>query len=174
MLDAIYSLFTLRWRQQPQARSLPSHITRILVPSPGGDLELLACAPTHADPEIPPIFFLHGGYGSAGVWLEWMTYLREAGYKGTTYACSARNHGASYSVPYFRMVYQTPFEDIVSDFRMGLDFALKDQRANRHSDEFILVGHSSGGGVSQYSLSKGLVRCRALCLVGAIPHFGAL
>lgn len=174
MLDAIYSLFTLRWRQKPQIRPLPSHITRTLVPSPSGDLELLECAPPQPDPEVPPIFFLHGGYGSAGVWIEWMTYLHEAGYKGTTYAYSARNHGASYSVPYFRMVYQTPFEEIVSDFRKCLDFATKSQRANGHNEDFILVGHSSGGGVSQYALSKGLVRCRALCLVGAIPHFGAL
>ena len=174
MLDAIYSLFNLGWRQQPQVRPLSQHIKRIFVPSPGGQLELLACEPLHADPQAPPIFFLHGGYGSAGVWLEWMTYLREAGYQGTTYAYSARNHGASYSVPYFRMVYSTPFEGIVDDFVRCLSFALKNQRAKNYNEDFVLAGHSSGGGIAQYALSEGLVGCRALCLVGAIPHFGAL
>lgn len=174
MIDAIYSLFTLRWRQQPQFRPLPQQITRTLVPSPGGDLELLTCSPTDPDPEALPIFFLHGGYGSAGVWLEWMTYLHESGYRGTTYAYSVRNHGGSYSVPYFRMVYRTQFDEIVDDFKTCLDFALKTERANGGSKDVVLVGHSSGGGVSQYALSKDIVRCRALCLVGAIPHFGAL
>lgn len=174
MFDAICSLFTLRWRQQPQLRPLPQHIARTLVPSAGGNLELLSCSPLDPDPQAPPILFLHGGYGSAGVWLEWMTYLHEAGYRGTTYAYSVRNHGASYSVPYFRMVYRTQFNEVADDFRTCLNFALKTQRANGCSEDVVLVGHSSGGGIAQYALSKGLVRCRALCLVDAIPHFGAL
>ena len=71
-------LFTLRWTQQePQFRPLPSHIKRTFVTTPGGDLELLICEPdpsdSFANPKLltsqpqPPIFFAHGGYGSAGV-----------------------------------------------------------------------------------------------------------
>lgn len=174
MLDAIYSLFSLRWRQRPQIRPLPQNIERLSVPSPGGDLELLVSSPNDPDPEASPIFFIHGGYGSAGVWLEWMTYLRDAGYRGHIYAYSARNHGASYSVPYFRMVYRTSFDEIVGDFVRCLAFALKQQKANGCSEDVILVGHSSGGGIAQYALSRGLTQCRALGLVDAIPHFGAL
>ena len=174
MFDAIYSFLNLRWRPQRRFRPLPDHLKRISVPSPDGDLELLVSSPANPDPEIPPIFFIHGGYGSAGVWIDWLTHIHKAGYRGHVYAYSARNHGASYSVPYFRMVYRTPFEEIVEDCMTCLAFSLKQQKANGHSEEGILVGHSSGGGLAQYALSKGLARCRALCLVDAIPHFGAL
>lgn len=174
-MEAIRSLFTLKWRQQPHLRPIPEHIQRTFINSPGGDLELLVCHPKHRDPSALPIFFAHGGYGSAGVWLEWMTYLHEAGYGGTLYAYSARNHGASYSLSYLRMVYSTPIEHIASDFQLCYDFVHKqEQAANSQSAEMILVGHSAGGGLSQYALANGLVRCRALCLLDTIPHYGAL
>lgn len=174
-MEALKSLFTLRWRQEPRIRPLPAHIQRTFIKSPGGDLELLTCHPKHPDPTAAPLFFAHGGYGSAGVWLEWMTYLHDAGYGGTLYAYSARNHGASYSLSYFRMVYGTSINDIAADLRLCYDSTRKqEQAANGKDAELTLVGHSSGGGISQYALAHGLLSCRALCLVDAIPHYGAL
>ena len=37
--------------------------------------------------------------------------------------------------------------------------------------EVVLVGHSSGGGLSQLILSEGDAGAKALVLVGAIPYF---
>jgi pimeloyl-ACP methyl ester carboxylesterase len=175
-MEALKSLFTLGWRQQtPKQRPLPAHVERKFVSSPLGDLELLISRPKQHRPTDPAIFFAHGGYGSAGVWLEWMSYLHESGYGGNLYAYSARNHGGSYSVSYLRMVYGTHLDDIVSDFATCFHFAQDQETStNGNGAELVLVGHSSGGGVSQYALNHNMVRCRALCLVGAIPHFGAL
>ena len=39
--------------------------------------------------------------------------------------------------------------------------------------EVVLVGHSSGGGLSQLILSEGDVKAKALVLVRAIPCFGS-
>lgn len=172
MLEAIQSLFQLQWRQQPQYRPLPQNIERTFIPTRGGDLELLICPPSKGPILAPPIFFVHGGFGSAGVWLEWMLYLHQSGYPGTLYACSFRNHGASYSVPYLRMVYGTSFSDVVDDFKACLSAARRREAENGHDEDFIVVGHSSGGGLSQYALATGQINCRALCLVDSIPHFG--
>ena len=155
MLDAIQSLFTLRWAQRPQLRPLPDHVKRTFVPSPGGDLELLISKPKSTNNSSPAIFFTHGGYGSAGVWLEWMTYLHESGYQGTLYACSARNHGGSFSVPYFRMVYRTSHDDMASDLTTCLRHAQNQEATTQTSDaNVVLVGHSSGGGLAQYCLAN--------------------
>jgi pimeloyl-ACP methyl ester carboxylesterase len=174
-MEAIQSLFSLGWRrQQPKLRPLPEHIKRTYVSTPGGDLELLISKSKSGESSGPAIFFLHGGYGGAGVWLEWMNYIHESGYGGTLYAYSARNHGASYSVSYLKMVYGTSFEDIVGDFKACYQRAGKEEALeNGSGGNIVLVGHSAGGGVAQYALSEG-TPCRALCLVDAIPHFGAL
>lgn len=193
LIDPIVALFDLKWtRQKPQFRPLPPYIKRTFVETPGGDLELLICEPsssttsstsksTAPQPQPQPsIFFVHGGYGSAGVWLEWMTYLHSHNYSGTLYAYSARNHGASYTLPYWRMVFDTPFEQIQADMVVCLDYVTKrEQQANSVARLPILVGHSSGGGLAQYLLSgtsanlKLRVKASGLCLVDAIPSFGS-
>ncbi|KAF2725492.1 alpha/beta-hydrolase [Polychaeton citri CBS 116435] len=178
MFDAITTLFKLRWTlQQPQLRPLPPHVQREFVSTQNGDLELLICQPKHPSKATPttgaPIFFLHGGYGSAGVWLEWMTYLHNAGYPGPLYAFSVRNHGASYSVPYWQMVFSTPLDAVASDAIACIDF-IKSHASNTGQATPILVGHSSGGGLAQYMLAKGRARAHALCLVDAIPHFSSM
>jgi len=170
MIEAITSLFTLSWHQQRQYRPLPSDVTRSFVKTPGGDLELLTSQPKHRDPSAPAIFFVHGGCGSAGVWLEWMSYLHEA-YGGTLYAYSARNHGASYTVPYLRMVYGTPFTALAQDLTACIQAV---EELEGKEGELVLVGHSSGGGLVQYGLAQSLFKCRALCLLDAVPHFGNL
>ncbi|KAK5936890.1 hypothetical protein PMZ80_010828 [Knufia obscura] len=187
LIDSIATLFNLKWtRQEPQFRLLPPHIKRTFVKTPGGDLELLVCEPnpvTATSPisqPQPPIFFAHGGYGSAGVWLEWMTYLHNHNYSGTLYAYSVRNHGGSYTLPYWRMVFGTPFEDIQSDMVACLEHVNRlEQQQNSMTRLPILVGHSSGGGLSQYLLSgmspdpKLRMHASGLCLVDAIPSYGS-
>lgn len=170
MLDPVSSLFTLRWTQQRHFRPLPSAISRSFVPTAGGDLELLISKPKPPNSAALPIFFIHGGYGHAGVWLEWMTYLREAGYGGSTYSYSARNHGTSYVLPYFHMVYRSSIDDIADDVVACIQAA----RELEGGRDAVLVGHSSGGGLVQYVLANGRVKARALCLLDAAPHFGNL
>lgn len=43
----------------------------------------------------------------------------------------------------------------------------------REDQDVVLVGHSSGGGLAQLILSKGLAVAQALVLVAAIPNFGS-
>lgn len=184
LIDPLITLFKLKWTQQePKFRPLPPHIQRIFLPTKGGDLELLICEPkASATPQSsqPPIFFAHGGYGSAGVWLEWMNYLHEHNYSGTLYAHSVRNHGASYTLPYWRMVFQTPFSEIQSDMVDCLNYAMQQERnMNSNTRLPILVGHSSGGGLAQSLLEgkspdpKLRAKASGLCLVGAIPSYGS-
>ncbi|KAM0720929.1 hypothetical protein Q7P37_003214 [Cladosporium fusiforme] len=173
MLEAIRSLATLRWRSQPpQFRPLPGHVERVFVKTPSGDLELLISRPEasgHQALPSPPVFFVHGGYGSAGVWLDWMDHLRKSGYTGVLYACSLRNHGGSYAVPFYRMVWRTSFDSCAEDLLACIRYAQRDAR----SEHVAVVGHSSGGGLLQYLLAKNLFQARALCLLDAIPHFGS-
>lgn len=54
-----------------QPEPLPKGIERIFIDSPGGKLEILSAVPKpdaiyHSK---PPIFFQHGGFGCAQVWL---------------------------------------------------------------------------------------------------------
>lgn len=169
MLEALLSLLTLRWTSQPpQYHPLPAHIERAFVKTPRGDLELLISQPKDKG-DAPPVFFAHGGYGSASVWIDFIHHLHHAGYRGPLYAYSFRNHGASYSVSYLNMVYRTPLASCVEDLRSCLEYA----RQHAESGEFAVVGHSSGGGLLQHALARGLIKARALCLLDAIPHFGS-
>lgn len=172
MLEAIQSLASLRWRSQPpQFRPLPEHIERVFVKTPSGDLELLISRPKVPSDHgsSPPVFFAHGGYGSAGVWIEWMDHLHRSSYQGVLYACSLRNHGASYPVPFFHMVWGTPFDAFADDLLACIEYAQRDAR----SQHLAFVGHSSGGGLLQYLLANSRLQARALCLVDAIPLFGS-
>ena len=169
MWEAFQSCWTLRWTQQPQSHPIPSHVTREFVDTQAGKIELLVSypqIPALSLPQKPPIFFVHGGNGHASVWLEWMTHLSET-YNATTYAYSLRNHGASFPVPYFKMVWGTSLDDLASDLITAVADACR-----RAGQEPIVVAHSSGGGLAQYCLSKGLFQARGLVLVGAVPHFG--
>lgn len=170
MLQALKTLFGLRWTQQPQYRPLPSHIERKFVQMQSGPLELLACEPRKPSDNgtCPAIFFVHGGYGCASVWLDWMTYLYQQDYPGRLYAYSVRNHGASHAVSYFQMVFNTSLDDVAMDLAACVDHA---QELNA-GQSMVVVAHSAGGGLAQYALAKGLIRARGLCLVDAVPHFG--
>ena len=183
LIDSIVTLFTLPWSQpKPSLRPIPSHIKRTYVDTPGGPLELLVCESKVAAGRRqtqPPIFFAHGGCGSAGVWLEWINYLHDHGYTGTLYAYSVRNHGGSYTLPYWRMVWKTPFEHIQADMMSCLTKARDTERqVNPDIREPIIVGHSSGGGLAQSLLSGSSpdnlrTKASGLCLVGAITSWGS-
>jgi pimeloyl-ACP methyl ester carboxylesterase len=166
-MEVIHSFFGLRWSQQPKFHPLPAHILREFVKTPNGQLELLASKSRCRDKASkPPIFFVHGGEGHASVWLDWMTHLSTC-YNGNTYAYSLRCHGASHVVPYFQMTWKTSLDDLASDLA-----ACVWQVVHWEDQEPIVVAHSSGGGLAQFSLSNGLFKARALMLVGAVPHWG--
>jgi alpha-beta hydrolase superfamily lysophospholipase len=51
--------------------------------------------------------------------------------------------------------------------------AIEEIQRKEGGGSVVLVGHSSGGGLSQLILSKGLAKVRGLALVAAIPNFGS-
>ncbi len=73
------------------------------------------------------------------------------------------------------MVYWTNLKNVASNLGSCFHF-VKDRESERSggNSELVLVGHSAGGGLVQFALLNGMVRCRALCLVDSIPHCGAL
>jgi pimeloyl-ACP methyl ester carboxylesterase len=176
-MEAIRSLFGLRWTSKPKLQPLPAHITREYVQTPDGDLEVLVCGPKDRETkslDTPVTLFVHGGFGNAGVWIEWMTYLYENNHPGWLVAYSARGHGGSYALPYIKMVYRTTVDDFVADLKSAVHFARQRISSTSSRKEVVLVGHSAGGGLIQYAMDKAIVRAQALCLVDAMPHFGML
>ncbi|KAB5583381.1 Alpha/Beta hydrolase protein [Coniochaeta sp. 2T2.1] len=149
---------------------LPEGIERLFADTPPGKIEILYAAPKgeHADKNASPVFFVHGGMGSAWVWLEYMTYLSERGVP--CYAVSMRGHGESWCPSYLRMVWLTTKRDLADDVVAGIRFA----QAREGGNEVVLVGHSSGGGLSQFILSEGDVTAKGLTLMGAVPGFGSI
>src|ERR1700759_5624057 len=90
----------------PPLVPLPSGIERQYVATPSGSLELLVTNPNvHGVERKQPLFFAHGGCGSAAVWLEFMTYFASKGIP--CYAVSYRGHGASWYPKFFRMFFTT-------------------------------------------------------------------
>jgi pimeloyl-ACP methyl ester carboxylesterase len=160
----------LRWRlTPPKYYPLPSHITRTYTTGPksGLAIEILVCQPKRPS-SSSPVLFMHGGFGHAAVWLEWMTYLHEHGYPGTLYAVSARGHGASQAPSsWSRLVFLTKHDDISDDLLAACQY-VKDREAT----EPILIGHSAGGEQCQYVLAKGMTTTPALGLIGAVPYSG--
>ncbi|KAI3340532.1 Alpha/Beta hydrolase protein [Ustulina deusta] len=158
----------LHWRRPSGSPAPAPHgTTRTFVSTPGGDLELLCAKPVHPAPGIPPVVFTHGGMGSAWVWHEYMRYLADHGI--TSYAISTRGHGASWHPSFLRMLYATTKRELANDFVAGIR-AVQEWEGR----EVVLVGHSSGGGLSQFILSEGDVRVKGLALLGAIPGSGSL
>lgn len=170
MIEALKTWTTLQWSSTPKFHPLPAQITREFIQTPTGEIELLIsnpqANPRPNDKHSPPIFFVHGGAGHASVWLEWMTHFSTT-YSGRTYAFSLRNHGASHAVPFFRMVWQTSIDELADDL-----VAAFNEVTEREGEECLIVAHSSGGGLAQYVLCKGLITARGLALVGAVPHWG--
>ncbi|KAM7204778.1 putative Abhydrolase domain containing protein [Rhypophila sp. PSN 637] len=152
---------------------LPEGVSRFYIPTAQGDLEILYAKPSAApkDPNASPkspIFFAHGGMGCAAYWLEYMTYLSSRGIP--CYAVSYRGHGNSWYPSFLRMVYGTTKRMLADDLLSGIRFV----QEREDGREVVLVGHSSGGGLSQFVLSEGNVKVNGLVLAGAVPGFGSL
>src|SRR6266516_761526 len=141
-MGAVYSLFCLRWNRSPQFAPLPRNITRKLVSTPSGDLEvLIAISRYQSQSGTPmatsraPILFVHGGLGHAAVWAPWVTYLRER-YEGNLYAISLRGHGASWAPSFIRMML-TGLTELAEDVMA----VLKDVEYREGGRACVLVGH---------------------------------
>lgn len=66
------------------------------------------------------------------------------------------------------MVYGTSRADLEDDLVGAVQWVQK-----HTGGDVVLVGHSSGGGLSQAILGQGKVKARGLALLGAIPAFGS-
>jgi pimeloyl-ACP methyl ester carboxylesterase len=104
--------------------------------------------------------------GSAWVWHEYMRHLASRGI--TSYAISARGHGASWHPSFLRMLYATTKRDFANDFAAGIKAVQE-----REGSEVVLVGHSSGGGLSQFLVGEDNVRVKGLALLGSVPGSGS-
>ena len=98
-----------------------------------------------------------------------MIYLHRKNYNGTTYAVSTRGHGASL-IPGFWQMWALATKDVLA---ADVVAAIKEIERREGGESIVLVGHSSGGGLSQLILSKGLAKVQGLALTAAIPNFGS-
>lgn len=90
-----------------------------------------------------------------------------------SYAVSLRGHGHSWKPGYLRMVFGFGKDDFVQDLAAAAKFVRNEQAKVHGGDaEIVLVGHSAGGGLSQYLLYKGLAEVKGLALLGAWPGYG--
>lgn len=168
MLNFNFSYQWLRWtKPSGPPPALPEGIERLFVPTVGGPLEILYAAPgPAAKAKATPLLFVHGGMGSAWVWLEYMQFLSSRGIP--CYALSLRGHGESWHPSFLRMVYGTTKGALADDLVAGIRWA-----EEREGSQVVLCGHSSGGGLSQFVLSERDVRVKGLVLMGAVPGFGS-
>ena len=182
-MAALISLFSLRWTLPSQPHSqltLPNSIKRTLISTPSGPLELLSAIPSSSPTRPitrPTLFFLHGGFGSASVWIPWLQFFQSQGY--ACYALSLRGHGESWVPSFWRMTWGTTFAELADDAVRGWEEVrrLERERVGRDGREQVLpvlVGHSSGGGMGQFLLSEGMVRASGLVLCAAVPGQGSL
>ncbi|KAK0106284.1 hypothetical protein ONS96_003924 [Cadophora gregata f. sp. sojae] len=186
-----------------QPVDLPPYITRHYIPTPLGTLELLAAEPP-ASPDSPnlprkkAILFQHGGFGSASVFLPFLTYFSQT-HHHPSYALSLRGHGASWTPSFLRMVWGYPKGAFAADLLAGVRFVrgLEEGRRGRtggkegegenvdmdcegngegegeeEEENLVLVGHSAGGGLTQFVLSEGLVRVGGYVCLAGFPGFG--
>lgn len=166
----------LRWTHSdnyPAARDLPANITRHFVPTHDGRLEVLVAEPHLAGgPRQRPVLFQHGGFGSAAVWIPWMVYLSQRSYP--CYAISLRGHGASWDPGFLRMMI-TGSSTLARDLAAGVRWVEGEEakKGNYKDNSVVLAGHSSGAGLVQYFLSKGITEVRGVILCAPIPGSGS-
>ncbi|KFA60869.1 hypothetical protein S40285_04828 [Stachybotrys chlorohalonatus IBT 40285] len=168
MSNLHYTFKWLSWSRPSGApRPPPEGLERHWVETPDGRIEVLAAVPTKPSGG-PPLVFVHGGMGCAWVWGDYMRYCASK-HGITCYAVSLRGHGESWHPSYLKLVFGTTrrmlADDLVASIRWVQD---------REGGEVVLVGHSSGGGLSQDILSQGDVSVKGLALLGAVPAFGSM
>jgi pimeloyl-ACP methyl ester carboxylesterase len=170
--------FALQWRapspNPPPPSNLPKGITRTSIPTPCGPLELLSAIPSkQTDPNQPPLFFAHGGFGCAEIWASYMLFFAERGIP--CYAMSYRGHGKSW-YPGFWQLYFTTRHVMAEDLAAGVKHVERieaKRRGAREKVEVVLVAHSAGGALSQYALSRGMIKVHSYCMFAAVPGFGS-
>ncbi|TFK38943.1 Alpha/Beta hydrolase protein [Crucibulum laeve] len=163
----------------PVLPPLPKGVQRIYIPA--GDkkeqLELLVAEAGPYESEgteeeaKAPLLFVHGGYGSAFCWTHWITYFSQRGRK--VYAISLSGHGRSTRPWFFTL--RTKFY-FAQDVLSALDYI----SSQRPAASPLLVGHSAGGGLSQYIVHKYGLELKAesklsgLVLVSPFPPTGGI
>lgn len=170
--------FVLQWRapspNPPQPPSSPSGVTRTYITTPTGPLELLSALPPKPDNSKPPLFFAHGGFGCAEVWLSYLQFFASRGY--ACYSLSYRGHGNSWYPGYWRMFF-TPRGAVANDLVTGIKHVENLEKIRRGVElddaRVILIAHSAGGALSQYVLSQGLVKVQGFVMLAAVPGFGS-
>ncbi|KXJ96389.1 Alpha/Beta hydrolase protein [Microdochium bolleyi] len=145
----------------------PAGFERDFIKTPSGDIELLSIQPAERNSSVPPVVFAHGGMGCAWVWTPYMRYL--AGRGIASYAVSTRGHGNSWHPSFLRMLYTVTKRDLGDDLVAGIK-AVEEKEGGK---QVVLVGHSSGGGLSQLLLNEGDVKVQGLALLGAVPGTGS-
>ncbi|KAH7347874.1 Alpha/Beta hydrolase protein [Plectosphaerella cucumerina] len=167
MLNFFLTYKWLYWTApSSEAPPPPPGLERHYINTPSGRIEVLSNQPSNPSNNKTPIFFIHGGMGSAWVWTEYMQYL--ARHDVPCYAVSLRGHGNSWHPSYLRMVYLTTRQNLADDALAAMRWVRE-----RQGSDVLLVGHSSGGGLSQGILSAGQARVKGLALLGAVPGFGS-
>jgi len=144
----------------------PKGLDREFIRTPNGPIELLISIPSTRNPDVPAVIFAHGGMGCAWVWTPYMRFLAARGI--ASYAVSTRGHGNSWHPSFLRMLYTTTKRDLGDDLVAGIKAVER-----REDQQVVLVGHSSGGGLSQFLLSDGDVKVQGLALLGAVPGTGS-
>ena len=135
------ALFSVQWSPRADLGlniKLHRSISRIHIPTPtpGGNLELLCAAPVGHDTSKPPLFFIHGGFGTATEYRFFLEYFSSRGYP--SYAISVRGHGSSYAVGFWKMLFTSQHQmalDVVAGIRYVID---KHRNEVLSSAEYIL------------------------------------
>ncbi|KAG8835240.1 hypothetical protein FRC18_000790 [Serendipita sp. 400] len=147
LLNTLPLFRTLRPPLKPH--KLPPGVKRTTTPD---GLELLVGELTSEQTnDIPldkaPLLLVHGGFGSARCYIKWLPYLASRG--RIVYSVSLTGHGQSPRPSNFVKM-------TVSEYAPDLERTLDYIRTTLHPDrpKPIVLGHSAGGGLSQYVLAN--------------------
>lgn len=174
-MASLSPLWNLQWTApSPPYIPLPSTIKRIFIQGPAHShpsLELLSASPNPKPSSLPafktPILFIHGGFGSASVYIPFLIHLSNLGYN--CHALSLRGHGHSQQLGFLRMVFGTTADALALDVARGVEFL---EQLFGAKGEVVLCGHSSGGGLVQMCCDREYVRVKAVVLLAGTPSFG--
>ena len=185
LIDAIPSVFNLRFTQKPKLCSLPKGVKRSMIRGSEGELELLVSeSPAVSKGSKPAILFIHGGFGGAHVWLPWIRVLHDGkkSYAGNLYALSLRGHGGSFAPGYLEMTYLTSMTTLSTDVATALKEIVTLEEGKGNQNGLIIAAHSNGGGLIQHATVSGKLPIKMLSKIGglvglslitATPPFGA-
>lgn len=149
--------------------AIPAGITeRRFFQTPSGPLELHVALPSERTSK-PPLLFVHGGFGSAECYQNFLPFFAAQGY--SCYAVSLRGHGHSFNPGYWAL-YFTPRQAFLTDLAAAVRYVREDSGGAANP---IVLGHSSGGGLTQDLCHQGLPgQIPGVVLLAAIPGNGSL